>query len=121
MVEELNHKRGAPPGNQYARKHGFYSPVLDETERLDFEQAREVDGLDDEIALLRVKIKSLVQRDSQNTKLIMRAIDALGKLVRIKFNIGKNDKKGLLEAVGNVLKDIALPIGAGIGNFIKKD
>lgn len=121
MGEERNHKIGAPLGNQNARKHGFYSSVLDEAERLDFEQATEVDGIDDEIALLRVKIKSLVQHDPQNTRVITRAIDTLGKLVRTKFNIGKNDKKGLLDAVGNVLKDIALPIGIGIGKVVKKD
>ena len=45
-----NGKRGAPAGNQNARKHGFYSRVLDEEEQLDFEQATSVEGLDDEIA-----------------------------------------------------------------------
>ena len=65
-------KRGAPKGNQNARKHGFYSKVLDEAERLDFELATGVDGLDEEIALLRVKIKSLLERDPENIKLIMR-------------------------------------------------
>lgn len=38
-AKEKNGKRGAPTGNQNARKHGFYSRVLDEEEQLDFEQA----------------------------------------------------------------------------------
>ncbi len=59
MPEEIKRKRGAPKGNQNARKHGFYSRVLDEAEKLDFELAAGVDGIDDEIALLRVKIKSI--------------------------------------------------------------
>ncbi len=64
-------KSGAPRGNQNARKHGFYSKVLDEAEQLDLEQATRVEGIDDEIALLRVKIKSVAAHDSQNIKLIM--------------------------------------------------
>jgi uncharacterized protein YjcR len=56
MPAEAEKKRGAPRGNQNARKHGFYSRVLDDAEELDFEQATEVEGLDEEIALLRVKI-----------------------------------------------------------------
>ncbi len=116
----MNGKKGAPKGNQNARKHGFYSKVLDESEQLDFEQATRVEGIDDEIALLRVKIKSLIERDPENIKLIMMAINTLIRLVRTRYNVGKNDKQGIKEAIGTVLKDIALPIGIGIGTAFKK-
>ena len=43
-------KRDAPRGNQDARKHGFYSRVLDEAEQLELKAAREIEGIDDEIA-----------------------------------------------------------------------
>jgi hypothetical protein len=120
MTEEILKKRGAPNGNQYARKHGFYSKVLDEEERLDYEQATEVEGIDAEIALLRVKIKSLVARDPENLKLIMQAINTLVRLVMTRYNIGKSDKQGLKEAITNVLKDVAFPLGIGIGSVIEK-
>ena len=108
-------KRGAPEGNQNARKHGFYSRVLTDEERQDLEQATEVEGIDEEIALLRVKIKSLVENDPDNFSLIMQAIATLARLLRTKNNIGKKDRQGLRAAIGNVLKDIALPLGVGIG------
>lgn len=120
MVEEIKRKRGAPEGNQYARKHGFYSRVLDDEEQADFELATRVEGVDEEIALLRVKIKSLVAQDPENIRLIMQAINALAKLLVTKYNIHKEDKQGLKEAIGNVLKDIALPLGIGIGSAFKK-
>lgn len=123
MAENMERKRGAPKGNQNARKHGFYSGVLDETEKQDFALATGVEGIDDEIALLRVKIKSVVEHDPDNIKLIMQAVNTLARLVRTRYNISKDDKKGLKEAIGNVLKDIALPLGIGIGatvNTIKK-
>ncbi|MBN1643583.1 MAG: hypothetical protein JW856_02015, partial [Dehalococcoidales bacterium] len=86
--EEVSKKKGgAPKGNQYARKHGFYSKVLDAKELLDFEQATEVEGIDGEIALLRVKIKSLAERDPENLRLIMQAMNALARLVVAKYNV----------------------------------
>ena len=115
MSAEAKRKRGAPKGNQNARKHGFYSKVLDEAEQLDFELASGVEGIDDEIALLRVKIKSLLENDPENIKLIMQATNTLAGLVKTRYNISKEQRKGLKEAIGNVLKDIALPLGIGIG------
>lgn len=120
MTDEARKKPGAPKGNQNARKHGFYSRVLDDNERADFELATGVEGIDGEIALLRVKIKSLAERDPQNIRLIMQAINTLERLVRTKYSIGKEDKKGLRDAIANVLKDIALPLGIGLGTAIKK-
>ncbi len=120
MSTSKERKRGAPRGNQNARKHGFYSRVLDEAERLDFELATGVDGIDDEIALLRVKIKSVLEHDPENIKLIMQATNTLARLVSTRYNIGKEDKKGLKEAITNVLRDVALPLGIGLGTTLNR-
>jgi hypothetical protein len=120
MPEGTGRKRGAPKGNQNARKHGFYSKVLDESEQLDFELATGVEGIDDEIALLRVKIKSLIAHDPDNITLIMQAINTLARVVSTRYNLSKQDKHGLKEAIGNVLRDVALPLGIGIGATIDK-
>ncbi len=113
-------KRGAPKGNQNAKKHGFYSKVLDKAEQLDFQLATGVEGIDDEIALLRVKIKSLLERDPENIKLIMRATNALERLITTRYKITKEQRKGLKEAIANVLRDVALPLGIGIGATLRK-
>ena len=120
MLTKVKRKSGAPKGNQNARKHGFYSRVLDETERIDFELASGVNGIDDEITLLRVKIKSILEHDPENIKLIMQATHTLAGLVKTNYNITKEQRKGLKEAIGNVLKDVALPLGIGIGTAINK-
>jgi hypothetical protein len=134
MAEKVKRKRGVPKGKQNApkpglpekslvpqgKKHGFYSKVLDEAEQLDFELASGVEGIDGEIALLRVKIKSLLESDPENIKLLMRATESLAKLVKTKYNISKEQKQGLKEAIGNVLRDIAIPLGIKvIGNLAK--
>ena len=120
MGTEVKRKRGAPKGNQNARKHGFYSKVLDEAEQFDFELASGVNGIDDEIALLRVKIKSILEKDPENIKLIVQATNTLAGLVKTSYNITREQRKGLKEAIGNVLRDIALPLGIGIGASINK-
>ena len=120
MAAEAKRKRGAPKGNQNARKHGFYSKVLDEAERLDFEVTAGVNGIDDEITLLRVKIKSVLEKDPENIRLIMQATSTLAGLVKTKYKIGREQRKGLKEAIGNVLRDVALPLGIGIGATMNK-
>lgn len=119
-MQGINRKRSGQPGNQKARKHGFYSKVLDEAEKLDFELAQGVEGIDDEIALLRVKIKSILENDPENIKLIMEATNTLARLIRTRYKITREQKKGLKEAIGNVLKDVALPLGITIGATIDK-
>ncbi len=119
-MPKVKSKGGAPRGNQNARKHGFYSKVLDEAEQLDFELASGVEGIDDEITLLRVKIKSILEKDPENIKLIMQATNTLAGLVKISYNMTKEQRKGLKEAIGNVLRDVALPLGIGIGASINK-
>jgi len=119
MTEEIQKKRGAPEGNQYARKHGFYSRVLDEDEQRDLEESRGMEDMSDEICLLRVKIKSLLRHNPENTELLMTAFNALTRLVRTHYRIGAGDKKGLGEAIGNVLKDVALPLGIKLTSKLK--
>ncbi len=115
MRREAKRQAGAPKGNQNARRHGFYSRVLDEAGKLDFELASDVSGIDDEIALLRVKIKSVLEKDPENIKLVMQATNTLATLVRTRYKITREQQKGLKEAIGNVLRDVALPLGISIG------
>jgi hypothetical protein len=99
------------PANQCK---GFYTKVLKEAEKMDFETVNGLEGLDDEIALLRVKIKALVKRDPQNTRLFMDATNLLAQLVKTRYYISDKQKTGLGEAIKNVIRDIAVPAGIAI-------
>ena len=114
--EETKKKRGAPKGNQNARKHGFYSKVLDEKEQADFDQAISVEGIDEEIALLRVKMISLLERDPENIRLITQATNTLIRLMLIKSNVDRKDPKSMKKAIYTVLRDVALPLGIKISS-----
>lgn len=110
-------RKGKNPAKakQNSAKRGLYSRALDEAELLDFELARGVEGIDDEIALLRVKIKSLLGKDPENVKLIMAATNALARLVMTRYRISADQKNALSNAlsnaIGNVLQGLAIPLG----------
>lgn len=103
--------RGGQPGNQNARKHGFYSKVLTEAAAQDFHEAEECDGLDEEIALLRLRIRDLVAMQPDNIELQMQAINALAKLLKVRYQLSAEQKSTLKEAILKVLTDVALPLG----------
>ena len=102
--------RGGQKGNQNARRHGFYSQALDEAQRLDLEAAQGIDGLDAEIAVLRVKIKALLESDPDNIKLIMQATSTLARLLRTRYSLTEHEGKGIEAAITNVLTELAPPL-----------
>jgi hypothetical protein len=92
-------KPGGQQGNQNARIHGYYSKVLDEDELKYYRQASKFVGLDAEITLLRVKLKSLIDHDPQNLKLISQAANSLARMVLTQYSINKPDKEILKEQI----------------------
>ena len=78
---------GAPRGNQNARKHGLYSRVLDEDQQLQLVKSRAVKGLDEEIAILRVKLFTLLDKYPERIELQIGTIAAIGRMVNTRFNI----------------------------------
>jgi hypothetical protein len=107
----LKKKRGAPKGNQNARKHGFYSQVLDESEKVELAQAREVEGIDEEITILRLKLRNLIDKQPERFDLHLVAANTIARLVRTRYSITREQKKTLKEAITKVLTDIAVPLG----------
>ena len=108
-------KRGVPKGNQNARKHGFYSRALTEAEKIELEEAGYVEGIDQEIALLRIKLRELVQNEPDRIDLHFEAANTIARLVKTRYQITKEQKKSLKEAIAKVLTEVALPLGIGVG------
>lgn len=108
-------KRGAPKGNQNARKHGFYSRALTEAEKIELEEAGYVEGIDQEIALLRIKLRELVQNEPDRIDLHLEAANTIARLVKTRYQITKEQKRSLKEAIAKVLTEVAVPLGIGVG------
>jgi len=93
------------------RRSGFYGKALDEAEKLELEEARDIEGIDEEIAILRVKLRELILAKPESLDLHLRVATAIARLVTTRYNITKEQKKSLREAVTKVLAEIAVPLG----------
>ncbi len=119
MEEKIKRKKGGQKGNRNSKKHGFYSRVFDEAERFDFNDAVGVDGIDEEIALLRLEIKKAISGgDERNLLLLVKAAGALEKLIRTRYQITAAQRNGLKQAIENVVNDILVPLGINIGGAV---
>jgi len=91
--------------------------ILDSTEQRDLDVANGVEGIDEEIALLRFEIKQAISGgDERNLLLLVKAASALEKLIRTRHKIKSDQRKGFKEAIGNVINDILIPMGVNIGS-----
>ena len=97
-----------------SQKPGFYAQALSEAEKLLLEEARSVEGLDEEIAMLRVKLRELIQNDPDRFDLHLKVTNTIARLVGIHYDISKEQKKSLREAITRVLTEIAIPLGVKI-------
>jgi len=94
---------------------GFYKQALDEAEKLELEEASQVEGIDEEIALLRLKLRKLLAEQPERIDLHFEAANIIARLVKTRYQITKDQKKSLKEAIQKVLTEVAVPLGVGIG------
>jgi hypothetical protein len=102
-------------GKRNNSPRGFYGRALDEAEKIELEEASHVEGIDEEIALLRVKLRELLEEQPERIDLHFEAANIIARLVRTRYQITKEQKKSLKEAIQKVLTEVAVPMGVGIG------
>ncbi len=110
---------GAPTVAAAARRarataSNFYRQALDRAERLDLERAQEIEGLDDEIALMRVRLKRAMKEHPQDAQLLMKGLEILVRAVGARYRLSPKSRKDLAEnlaATLNSLGDQLLPPG----------
>lgn len=115
---ETKPKRGAPKGNHNALKHGYYSKEFKKAESLDFALASGMEGIEEEIALLRFEIKKAVLgKETQNIMHLVKAALALEKLIRThqKFFGAKNDQE---QAFENAIVKVMIPMDGSVEKFL---
>jgi len=92
----------------------FYSQALDEAEKIELEEALGVDGIDQEIALLRIKLRDLIESRPDRLDLHLEAASTIARLVRTRYTITREQKKSLKEAITKVITEIAVPLGVKV-------
>ena len=88
----------------------FYEDAMSRAERVRLSRARQMQGLDEEIALLRVRLGRLAEEQPENVELLIKGIGMLVRAVSAKYRLSPRSEKdlyqsllGVLEGVGSVL------------------
>ena len=64
--------------------------------------------------MLCVKLRELIENDPDKYDLYLKLTNTLARLVGIRYDISKEQRKSLKEAITRVLTEIAVPLGVKI-------
>ena len=104
---KIKRQRGGQPGNQNARKHGFYSTNLTPQEICEFWNTVNLEGLKPELAVLRMKLFSAIRRAPANYRILRESSKLLAKWYNSQIHLGRKDNAEFKKAVRNILKAVA--------------
>jgi len=97
-------------GRRYTSR-SFYASAISEAEQFRLPEALEIEGLDQEIALLRVRLNRLASAAPDNTTLLFRGIELLVKAVAARYRLSKPSTEDLSAAIEGVLKSVGGAMG----------
>jgi hypothetical protein len=111
-MPRVKRKPGGQPGNQNARKHGAYSKVLTPEEQRILTLAS-IPGIDGEIAVLRMRIASIIKEDRWPPGSLNRTMAAICRAVHLKHTLASRQRRELL-----ALARLGIPIDGFITNRV---
>jgi hypothetical protein len=88
------------------RLRSFYAEALTEAERLELARAQEVEGLDEEMAVLRVRLKRALQEHPQDLALIAKGVDMLVKAVAARYKLSPKARRDLADNLANLIESM---------------
>ena len=84
----------------------FYADVLSEASRARLEEARKLEGINEEIALLRIKLRDVMAENPNKTELMYKGIDMLMKAVATRYKLSPKSKDDLNDSIVGVINGI---------------
>jgi hypothetical protein len=95
----------------FADKHGYYYSVLSDDEKIAYRLALAGEGFEQEIALLKAKMKCMLPLYPYNPSILLRILSILERLQKTQTALFKKEETSKLEtAVENVFKKLHLPL-----------
>ena len=99
-------RKRSKAGARTATTGDFYRSALDEAEQLALDEAKKLDGLDEEIDLLRVKLWSAVKKRPDDLPLMLRGIALLVKAVSARYRLSKQAEDDLADSLAGVIRGV---------------
>jgi hypothetical protein len=123
LAQAIARHRGGQRGNHNAVKHGFYAHQFNPTDLKDLEKcAKAFTGLADEIAMLRVQARRLVELSGQaqnvtevafTLRVLCLATLSINRLIRTQFTLGMQGNE-VQDALSQALHDTGLYPGGSM-------
>ncbi len=85
---------------------GFYSSALSRAERMRLPKARLAEGMDEEIALLRVRLHRVADQQPEQCNLLLKGVNALVRAVALKYKLSDKPAEDLSKNIAGVLRGI---------------
>ena len=85
---------------------GFYDEALTKAERAALPRARELRGIDEEIAVVRLRLRSALEQHPEDLKLMAKGVDLLVKALSVRYRLSKDEKADLSAAIRSILKEV---------------
>ena len=85
---------------------GFYASALNRAERMRLPKAREAEGIDEELALLRVRLHRLAEEHPDHFDLLAKGVNSLAKVVALKYKLSDKPAKDLAESLAAVVREV---------------
>ena len=104
---------GAPAGNRNAQRHGFYAGLFTAEEITDLATVAVSEGLDDEIALLRVRIRRAAT-EGTDLNAISRACGRLTQMLRAQQVLSGETMDRFQAAMSEVLAELTEELGLSL-------
>jgi inactivated superfamily I helicase len=76
----------------------FYEKALSAAEQADLAKALEIEGFEQEIAALRLRLRTALKDEPEDFALILRGMDVLRRMVATKYQLSKDDEEALQSA-----------------------
>ena len=105
----MKHKRqrGGQPGNQNARKHGFYAKNLSPQESCEYWNILNTQGIASEAAVLRLKIQSVFRNAPGNYPVLRDVSKLLVKQYNSQNPLSKKDNRIFKKTIRDIIKAAA--------------
>jgi hypothetical protein len=99
--------RGGQPGNQNARKHGFYAKKLSPEECCEYLNIINTTGVSPEVAVLRLKLYSVFRNAPGNYPVLRDVAKLLVKHYNAQNPMSKQDNRVFKRAIRTIIKAAA--------------
>ncbi len=89
-----------------ARRERFYGNALSQAELEMLEEARDLEGLDEEIAMLRVRLFTALRDHPEDLRLLTHGISILVRAVAAQYRLSPKARRDLSDHLSNLLNSL---------------